>query len=90
MPEKITIFEPHFHESQFGPSTIGTGSDDEAAAEATEEETEESGGFGKLKLLVLAAVITAVGIAAYRRFSGDEGFEIEVEEYETEEPPTAD
>ncbi len=86
MPRKITIFEPHFHDAQFGP-TVNSGKEDtdEVVEETTGEETERSGGLGKVKYLIFAGVIAAIGFAAYKKLSGDDSFEITVEELETEE-----
>lgn len=98
MPRKITLFEPHFHDAQFGPTMMSSDGDEDADKSRTASvdrdtgtnEADASGGKSKLKLLAVAAVIAIVGAAAYRRFGGDDSFEIEVEEYEPEETVTSD
>lgn len=93
MPEKITLFEPHFHDAQFGP-TVNKGSEESTestesvAHEETSTEDGSGGGVGKLKVLLTVAVLAAVGAAVYRKLTGDDSFEIEVEELETEAPAT--
>ena len=84
MPEKITLFEPHFHDAQFGPTVTTEKSAEDEQAGGTDESTPSRSG-GRLRYLLVAAAIAAVGYAVYRRVTGEEPFEIEVEEYETEE-----
>lgn len=88
MPNKITLFEPHFHDAQFGPTVHEAGtteSDDQPREEAQETDADASGGRSKLKLLLFAAIAAGIGFAAYRRLAGNDAFEIQVEELETEE-----
>lgn len=91
MPEKITIFEPHFHDTQFGPTvTQSDESDDttEEAAAPSSEASDDSG--GKLKYLLAVVAVAIVGAAVYRKLNGDESYEIEVEELETESPASTE
>lgn len=93
MPRKITIFEPHFHDAQFGP-TVNQGPDAETeesttTTDVTDVETESTGGFGKMKFLALAGIVAIIGGIVYKKFSGEDGLEIEIEELDTEEATTS-
>lgn len=89
MPRKITIFEPHFHDAQFGP-TVEKQADESTESDTTTDVTTEtdspsSSGLGFLKYVVVAAVVAIIGGVVYKKLIGEDGLEIEIEELDTEE-----
>ena len=81
--EKLTLFELHFEESQFGPKAFGE-SEGEEVTETEAEPEESGGGVSRLLLLVGVSLLLSVAAAlAARRFfgsddeDGDGGIEIE-------------
>lgn len=90
MPRKITIFEPHFHDAQFGPTVHSGGSErtTESAEEAPEQETESGGSSGLGKFFALAVIGTAIGIIVYKKMLSGENHEIEIEDLSIEEQST--
>ncbi len=89
MPQKITIFEPHFHDAQFGPTVEKQDSESTESESTTdvspETDSASSSGLGFLKYVVVAAVVAIIGGAVYKKLSGEDGLEIEIEELDTEE-----
>lgn len=89
MPRKITIFEPHFHDAQFGPTVEKQDNDptegDTTTDVPTETDSDSSGGLGFLKYVVVAAVVAIIGGVVYKKLSGEDGLEIEIEELDSEE-----
>lgn len=75
--EHVTLVEPHFHDAQFGPRTIG-GSDDPRG------ETARNGRPPLGPFVLLGLVLAGL---AYRRFRSrgedrDDGLEVDVEAVE--------
>lgn len=85
--DKLTLFELHFDDAQFGPARMTTGGDDADETAATpelEDETSEDapatetesgdGGMGRALALAGFSVLLSVAVTLLaRRLSGDDG-----------------
>lgn len=72
MVSKITIFEPHFHDAQFGPTVHQTDTEDPEAVATGEQADEESTGRSRLAPVLVLAIVAVAGIAIARRLRGGE------------------
>jgi hypothetical protein len=89
MVSKITIFEPHFDDAQFGPSVM----DSETASESTEPDVRTGDAEGSRgpsagrTVFVLGAVAAGLlaGLAAVRRARRADPESVEIEERTADE-----
>lgn len=72
MVSKITIFEPHIHDAQFGPTVHETGAEGTETAASDEQVDEESTGPSRLAPLLILAVVAVAGVTIARRLRGGE------------------
>lgn len=73
MVSKITIFEPHFHDAQFGPTMLeGDGTETDPESTDDDSVTASSGSSRLAPLFVLLGLVVVGGLLARRRSQEDE------------------
>lgn len=70
--EKLTLFELHFDDAQFGPRSLNDDTDAETTMTDEPVDAESAGGSRILRLVAASIVFSLIATAIARRFAGDD------------------